>query len=62
MAVDTTPVITGNRRSIRITTNYQFTGGLLVLDAVHVPTGFVVVIRRGLVLTLFSVVQLGRMI
>ncbi|KAF8588469.1 glycoside hydrolase family 16 protein [Ramaria rubella] len=39
MAVDTTQTITGNRQSIRITTNYQFTGGLLVLDAVHAPTG-----------------------
>jgi len=39
MAVDTTQNITGNRRTIRITTNYQYTGGLLVLDAVHAPTG-----------------------
>jgi len=39
MAVDTTQTITGNRQSIRITTNYNFTGGLLVLDAVHSPTG-----------------------
>ena len=39
MAVETTQTVAGNRRSIRITTNYQFTGGLLVLDAVHAPTG-----------------------
>ncbi|KIJ45089.1 glycoside hydrolase family 16 protein [Sphaerobolus stellatus SS14] len=40
MKVDTTPVITSpNRQSVRITTNYQYTGGILVLDAVHAPTG-----------------------
>lgn len=39
MKVNTTQTISGNRPSVRITTNYQFTGGLLVLDAVHAPTG-----------------------
>ncbi|GJJ13958.1 hypothetical protein Clacol_008215 [Clathrus columnatus] len=39
MGVNTTQTISGNRPSIRITTNYQFTGGLLILDALHAPTG-----------------------
>ncbi|EJD55251.1 hypothetical protein AURDEDRAFT_109653 [Auricularia subglabra TFB-10046 SS5] len=39
MRVDTTPVIQGNRMSVRITTQYAYTGGLVILDAVHMPTG-----------------------
>ncbi|KAF8912952.1 concanavalin A-like lectin/glucanase domain-containing protein [Gymnopilus junonius] len=39
MRVETTPVVSGNRRSIRITTQTQFTGGLVVMDSVHIPTG-----------------------
>ncbi|EED82530.1 hypothetical protein POSPLDRAFT_53931 [Postia placenta Mad-698-R] len=40
LKVDTTPVITsGYRRSVRITTDFTYTGALIVLDAVHMPTG-----------------------
>lgn len=39
MRVDTTPQISGNRKSVRITTQYSYTGGLVLLDAVHMPTG-----------------------
>ncbi|PCH33206.1 glycoside hydrolase family 16 protein [Wolfiporia cocos MD-104 SS10] len=39
MRVDTTPKVSGNRMSVRITTNYNYTGALVVLDAVHMPTG-----------------------
>ncbi|EED82883.1 predicted protein, partial [Postia placenta Mad-698-R] len=40
LKVDTTPVITsGYRRSVRITTDFTYTGALVVLDAVHMPTG-----------------------
>ncbi|KZT67664.1 glycoside hydrolase family 16 protein [Daedalea quercina L-15889] len=39
MRVDTTQTVSGNRQSVRITTNYTFTQGLVVLDAVHAPTG-----------------------
>ncbi|KAI0825215.1 concanavalin A-like lectin/glucanase domain-containing protein [Trametes gibbosa] len=39
MRVDTTAQVSGNRKSVRITTTDSFTGGLVVLDAVHVPTG-----------------------
>ncbi|EIN13246.1 hypothetical protein PUNSTDRAFT_40906 [Punctularia strigosozonata HHB-11173 SS5] len=39
MRVDTTAVVTGNRKAIRITTNAVYTGGLVILDAVHMPTG-----------------------
>ncbi|PIL30890.1 hypothetical protein GSI_07059 [Ganoderma sinense ZZ0214-1] len=39
MRVDTTPTVSGNRRSVRITTTYSYTGGLVLLDAVHMPTG-----------------------
>ncbi len=39
MRVETTPTISGNRKSIRITSEYAYTGGLIVMDAVHMPTG-----------------------
>ncbi|CCM01309.1 uncharacterized protein FIBRA_03358 [Fibroporia radiculosa] len=39
LKVDTTPVVSGNRQSVRITTDYTYTGALVVLDAVHMPTG-----------------------
>lgn len=39
MRVDTTPTVSGNRRSVRITTTFSYTGGLVLLDAVHMPTG-----------------------
>lgn len=39
MRVDTTPVITGNRMSVRIQSNSAFTEGLFLLDALHMPVG-----------------------
>ncbi|KAI0825225.1 concanavalin A-like lectin/glucanase domain-containing protein [Trametes gibbosa] len=39
MRVETTGTVSGYRKSIRITTQYSYTGGLIVLDAVHMPTG-----------------------
>ena len=39
MRVDTTPQVTGNRNSVRIQTQFSFTGGLVILDSVHMPTG-----------------------
>jgi len=37
MQVDTTPTVPVNRDSVRIHTNMQYNGGLVVLDAVHMP-------------------------
>lgn len=39
MRVDTTPQVTGNRNSVRIQTQFTFTGGLVIMDSVHMPTG-----------------------
>ncbi|KDQ17730.1 glycoside hydrolase family 16 protein [Botryobasidium botryosum FD-172 SS1] len=39
MKVDTTPVVSGNRKSIRISTQATFTGGLVTIDVLHMPTG-----------------------
>lgn len=39
MRVESTPTVSGNRKSIRITTDVQFNGGLVILDAVHMPVG-----------------------
>lgn len=39
MSVETTPTVQTNRQSVRITTNLTFTEGLVILDAVHMPTG-----------------------
>lgn len=39
MKVDTTPVVSGNRNSIRIQSQISFNGGLLMLDALHMPYG-----------------------
>ncbi len=39
MRVDTTPQVSGNRKSVRITTEFTYTGGLVLMDAVHMPTG-----------------------
>ncbi|KAI0961041.1 hypothetical protein AcV7_000253 [Taiwanofungus camphoratus] len=39
MRVDTTPTVSGNRQSVRITTDYTYTGGLVIMDSVHMPTG-----------------------
>ncbi|KAF7362471.1 GH16 domain-containing protein [Mycena venus] len=39
MRVETTPTVASVRKSIRITTQQSFTGGLVIMDAVHMPTG-----------------------
>ena len=39
MRVDTTPQVSGNRNSVRIQTQYSFSGGLVIMDSVHMPTG-----------------------
>ncbi|KIK70407.1 glycoside hydrolase family 16 protein [Collybiopsis luxurians FD-317 M1] len=39
MAVDTTNNLSGNRKSVRITTNSHYDQGIWILDAVHMPTG-----------------------
>jgi len=39
MRVDTTPKVSGSRSSVRIQTQYSFTGGLVIMDSVHMPTG-----------------------
>lgn len=39
MRVETTPKVTGNRQSVRIHSNYVINGGLVILDAVHMPYG-----------------------
>ncbi|KAG6328376.1 hypothetical protein ID866_10714 [Astraeus odoratus] len=39
MRVDTTPTVSTNRNSVRITTDLIFTYGLVIMDAVHMPTG-----------------------
>lgn len=39
MAVDTTEQISGGRKSIRIHSNKVWTGGMVIMDAVHMPTG-----------------------
>ena len=39
MRVDTTGTVSNARRSVRITTQFTYTGALVLLDAVHMPTG-----------------------
>ena len=39
MRVETTSVVSGNRQSVRITTQSQFNGALFIMDSVHMPTG-----------------------
>jgi len=39
MRVETTPKVSNNRMSVRVTTNQTFTQGLVVMDSVHMPTG-----------------------
>jgi hypothetical protein len=39
MKIDTTPKISGNRKSVRLHGNLVFTGGLVLMDAVHMPVG-----------------------
>lgn len=39
MRVETTPQVTGNRKSVRITTQEAYDGALVIMDSVHMPTG-----------------------
>ncbi|WWD17965.1 hypothetical protein CI109_102410 [Kwoniella shandongensis] len=39
MAVDTTQQVQGGRKAIRVHGNRVFTGGLVIMDAFHMPTG-----------------------
>lgn len=39
MRVETTPTVSGNRKSVRITTQTQFNGALVIMDSVHMPYG-----------------------
>jgi predicted RNase H-related nuclease YkuK (DUF458 family) len=39
MQVETTPTVESVRKSIRIETQVSFTGGLVIMDSVHMPTG-----------------------
>ncbi|KAJ7693546.1 concanavalin A-like lectin/glucanase domain-containing protein [Mycena rosella] len=39
MRVEMTPTVASVRKSIRITTQASFTGGLVIMDSVHMPTG-----------------------
>ncbi|KIJ68627.1 glycoside hydrolase family 16 protein [Hydnomerulius pinastri MD-312] len=39
MRVETTPTVQSNRMSVRVTTEQTFTEGLVIMDAVHMPTG-----------------------
>ncbi|TFK36778.1 endo-1,3(4)-beta-glucanase [Crucibulum laeve] len=39
MRVETTPSVAATRKSVRITTQMQFNGGLVIMDSVHMPTG-----------------------
>ncbi|THH30175.1 hypothetical protein EUX98_g4019 [Antrodiella citrinella] len=39
MSVETTPTVSATRQSVRITTQQTYTGALLIMDSVHMPTG-----------------------
>ena len=39
MRVETTQQVANLRKSVRITTQFTYTGGLVVMDATHMPTG-----------------------
>jgi hypothetical protein len=39
MAVETTGTVSNTRQSVRITTQATFNGGIVILDALHMPTG-----------------------
>jgi hypothetical protein len=39
MSVETTGTVSGNRESVRITSQASFVQGLVILDALHMPTG-----------------------
>ena len=39
MRVETTSQVPNVRKSVRITTEFTYTGGLVIMDSVHMPTG-----------------------
>ena len=39
MRVETTPQVQNLRKSVRITTQFTYTGGLVIMDAAHMPQG-----------------------
>jgi hypothetical protein len=39
MKVDTTEQVSNGRKSVRIHGNLIYTGGLVIMDALHMPTG-----------------------
>jgi hypothetical protein len=39
MRVETTPQVANTRQSVRITTQFTYTGALIIMDSVHMPTG-----------------------
>ncbi|KAF9454982.1 glycoside hydrolase family 16 protein [Macrolepiota fuliginosa MF-IS2] len=39
MRVETTPKVDSVRKSVRITTQFQYNGALVIMDSVHMPTG-----------------------
>ena len=39
MRVETTPQVQNLRKSVRITTQFTYTGGLVIMDATHMPQG-----------------------
>lgn len=39
MSVETTPTVASVRKSVRITSQFTYTGGLVIMDSVHMPTG-----------------------
>ncbi|KAI0344060.1 hypothetical protein BDW22DRAFT_1355344 [Trametopsis cervina] len=39
MKMETTPQVQNTRQSIRITTQFTYTGALVIMDSVHMPTG-----------------------
>ncbi|KZT42799.1 hypothetical protein SISSUDRAFT_979643 [Sistotremastrum suecicum HHB10207 ss-3] len=39
MGIETTPTVANTRNAVRITSQASFNGGLVIMDAVHMPTG-----------------------
>jgi len=39
MRVETTSKVSNTRNSVRITTKHQYSGGLIIMDSIHMPTG-----------------------
>lgn len=39
MRVETTPTVQTTRQTVRISTKFTYTGALIIMDSVHMPTG-----------------------